>query len=100
MSENKYETACFVCGRDFSLQMFAHRNPQGGVVGWLFVCVGDEYKVRGADFKMSVSQPGFATSYPTRKVDGGTKNEVFRAIGVRVRALWSRLLQAGRGRRG
>lgn len=30
--------ACFVCGITNDLQMVAHRNPNGHMVGWIFVC--------------------------------------------------------------
>lgn len=34
-----FRAACWICGTRNNLEMFAHRNETGQMVGWLFVCV-------------------------------------------------------------
>ncbi len=33
-----FQAACWTCGTRSDLEMFAHRNDDGFIVGWLFVC--------------------------------------------------------------
>ena len=33
-----FRVACWVCGSPANLEMYAHRNQDGQVVGWLFAC--------------------------------------------------------------
>ena len=40
MITNGYLIRCFRCNSDHELQMVAHRNENGVMVGWLFICKG------------------------------------------------------------
>ena len=33
-----FRAACWVCGSITGIEMFAHRNDKGMIVGWLFIC--------------------------------------------------------------
>jgi len=51
MDSVKHDCTCIICGKKENIQMIAHRNEKGEMVGWIFVCslhiagVADKYIV-------------------------------------------------------
>ena len=54
MDNTNYECSCIGCGGTSDLKMFAHRNPAGKMVGWVFACPGCDDKI--ADMKLEILQ--------------------------------------------
>lgn len=40
--ESNYVMHCYKCGESSNLRMFPHRNMEGKMVGWIFVCIKHE----------------------------------------------------------
>ena len=49
MEQTKYELACIKCGTMTGLRMVAHRNADGCMVGWVFVCESHQELLVGHD---------------------------------------------------
>jgi len=43
----EYVVRCVGCGQSSDLEMFAHRNRDRELVGWMFVCMGCREDWRG-----------------------------------------------------
>ena len=49
-----YNCQCFICGIAVDLKMFAHRNTDNSLVGWVFVCAKDEHLIKGRNLAISL----------------------------------------------
>lgn len=54
--EEKYIMGCINCGKDSELYMLAHRNKEGLVCGWIFVCHECFGLVAGNDIQVKVME--------------------------------------------
>ena len=55
MEIKRHEMCWFCCGCRNELQMFAHRNDEHYIVGWLFVCISCATKVEGKVMNLKIS---------------------------------------------
>ena len=49
-----FRSACWWCGSMNGLEMFAHRNAQGAIVGWLFLCGKHAHLVADKDIVINL----------------------------------------------
>ena len=50
--------ACITCGRTSNIVMVAHRDEDGNVVGWVFVCTKCQNKVFNKDLVITINEKG------------------------------------------
>lgn len=54
---DEYIIACLVCGKRNNLQMFAHRNKDKILVGWIFACSNCQAEIIDAELILKQSHP-------------------------------------------
>ncbi len=54
----QYKMACFTCGEEYGLCMFAHRNKASLIVGWLFSCMSCMHIIKDGSIDVKLKAEG------------------------------------------